>query len=62
MTAVIFPKDRSADVNAVVRKVACGAAEAVPWVRVTNLARTIEALKQQGFGLWAPVATPRDAF
>ena len=48
VTAVIFPKDRSADVNAVVRKVACGAAESVPWLRVTNLARTIESLKEAG--------------
>ena len=48
VTAVIFPKDRSADVNAVVRKVACGAAESVPWLRVTNLARTIESLKAAG--------------
>ena len=30
------------------RKVASGAAETVPWVRVTNLARTIESLKQAG--------------
>ena len=32
----------------VARKVASGAAETVPWVRVTNLARTIESLKQAG--------------
>ena len=48
VTAVIFPKDKSADVNDVARKVASGAAETVPWVRVTNLARTIESLKQAG--------------
>ena len=47
-TAVIFPKDKSADVTDVARKVASGAAETVPWVRVTNLARTIESLKQAG--------------
>ena len=47
-TAVIFPKDKSADVNDAARKVASGAAETVPWTRVTNLARTIEALKQAG--------------
>ena len=46
--AVVFPKDKSADVNDVARKVASGAAETVPWVRVTNLARTIESLKQAG--------------
>jgi 23S rRNA (guanosine2251-2'-O)-methyltransferase len=58
VTAVIFPKDKSADVNDVVRKVASGAAETVPWVRVTNLARTIEALKQAG--VWV-IGTDGDA-
>jgi len=48
VTAVIFPKDKSADINDVARKVASGAAETVPWVRVTNLARTITHLKQVG--------------
>ncbi len=46
--AVIIPKDRSASLNATVRKVACGAAEVVPLVAVTNLARTLEKLKHQG--------------
>jgi 23S rRNA (guanosine2251-2'-O)-methyltransferase len=50
--AVIVPKDKSADLNATVRKVACGAAETVPFVRVTNLARTLEKLKQQGIWLY----------
>jgi len=58
VTAVIFPKDKSADVNDVVRKVASGAAETVPWVRVTNLARTIESLKQAG--VWV-IGTDGDA-
>ena len=56
--AVIFPKDKSADVNDVARKVASGAAETVPWVRVTNLARTIESLKQAG--VWV-IGTDGDA-
>ena len=47
---VIVPKDKSATLNATVRKVACGAAEVVPLVAVTNLARTLEKLQQQG--LW----------
>ena len=58
VTAVIFPKDKSADVNDVARKVASGAAETVPWVRVTNLARTIESLKQAG--VWV-IGTDGDA-
>ncbi|WP_455230157.1 23S rRNA (guanosine(2251)-2'-O)-methyltransferase RlmB [Geopseudomonas aromaticivorans] len=48
--AVIVPKDKSATLNATVRKVACGAAEVIPLVAVTNLARTLEKLQQQG--LW----------
>ncbi|PAU87650.1 23S rRNA (guanosine(2251)-2'-O)-methyltransferase RlmB [Pseudomonas sp. WN033] len=48
--AVIIPKDRSAGLTPVVRKVACGAAETVPLVAVTNLARTLKQLQQRG--LW----------
>ncbi|MDJ0879559.1 MAG: 23S rRNA (guanosine(2251)-2'-O)-methyltransferase RlmB [Halieaceae bacterium] len=50
--AVIVPKDKSADLNPTVRKVACGAAEVVPFVRVTNLARTLEGLKERGIWLY----------
>jgi 23S rRNA (guanosine2251-2'-O)-methyltransferase len=45
--AVIIPKDRSAGVDGVVRKVAAGAAEFVPVASVTNLARTLDQLKEQ---------------
>lgn len=46
--AVIIPKDKSATLNATVRKVACGAAEVVPLVAVTNLARTLQKLQKAG--------------
>lgn len=46
--AVIAPKDKSAPLNATVAKVACGAAEAIPYVQVTNLARTLQSLQQRG--------------
>jgi 23S rRNA (guanosine2251-2'-O)-methyltransferase len=46
--AVLIPKDRSATVDGVVRKVAAGAAEFVPVASVTNLARTIDLLKERG--------------
>jgi 23S rRNA (guanosine2251-2'-O)-methyltransferase len=46
--AVIAPKDRAVGVNATVRKVASGAAEIVPFIAVTNLARTLRELKDQG--------------
>ncbi len=45
--AVIVPKDKSAPMNAIVKKVACGAAESVPLIRVTNLARTLRLLQEQ---------------
>ncbi len=46
--AVIAPKDNSAGLSPVARKVACGAAEVVPFIPVTNLARTLEKLKARG--------------
>jgi 23S rRNA (guanosine2251-2'-O)-methyltransferase len=46
--ALLIPRDRSARVDGVVRKVAAGAAEFVPVVSVTNLARTLGALKERG--------------
>ncbi|CAK0776376.1 23S rRNA 2'-O-ribose G2251 methyltransferase [Gammaproteobacteria bacterium] len=49
--AVIAPRDRAVGLTPVVRKVASGAAEAVPFVQVTNLARTLRALKDDGVWL-----------
>lgn len=49
--AVIAPRDGSAGLNATVCKVASGAAETVPFIQVTNLARTMSWLKQQGVWL-----------
>lgn len=46
--AVIAPKDRAASINATVSKVACGAAETMPYIMVTNLARTLRDLKDAG--------------
>ncbi len=46
--AVVIPRDRCASVDGVVRKVAAGAAESVPVASVTNLARTLERLKERG--------------
>ncbi|MFJ5407638.1 23S rRNA (guanosine(2251)-2'-O)-methyltransferase RlmB [Pectobacterium punjabense] len=45
--AVIVPRDRSAQLNATVKKVACGAAETVPLISVTNLARTMRLLQER---------------
>ncbi len=46
--AIITPKDKSASLNATATKVACGAAEKVPLVQVTNLSRTMQWLKERG--------------
>lgn len=46
--AVIAPKDRAVGLNATVLKVASGAAESVPFVTVTNLARCLRDLKDKG--------------
>ena len=47
VSAVIVPKDKSAQLNSTARKVACGAAENVPLIRVTNLARTLRDLQER---------------
>ncbi|MEW5994585.1 MAG: 23S rRNA (guanosine(2251)-2'-O)-methyltransferase RlmB [Candidatus Zixiibacteriota bacterium] len=49
--AVIVPKDRSVGLTDVVRTVACGAAERIPFIAVTNLARTLNQLKERGVWL-----------
>lgn len=45
--AVIAPKDKSAGLNDVAVKTACGAAETVPYIMVTNLARTLRELQER---------------
>ncbi|HEX7047079.1 MAG TPA: 23S rRNA (guanosine(2251)-2'-O)-methyltransferase RlmB [Gammaproteobacteria bacterium] len=49
--AVIAPKDRACGITPVVRKVAAGAAEILPFFAVTNLARTLKDLKDRGIWL-----------
>lgn len=51
--AVIIPRDRAVGVTPVVEKTAAGACETVPVVRVTNLAVTLEQLKERGFWVYA---------
>jgi 23S rRNA (guanosine2251-2'-O)-methyltransferase len=45
--AVVAPKDRAAGITPAVSKVASGAAEATPYVMVTNLARALDELKEK---------------
>lgn len=49
--AVIAPRDRAAGLTPVARKVACGAAEHIPFVQVTNLARCLRGLRARGVWL-----------
>lgn len=48
--AVIIPKDKSASLTAVARKISSGASEVLPVIKVTNLARTLRRL--QDYGVW----------
>ncbi len=56
--AVIAPKDHAVGVNATVAKVASGAAETVPYFMVTNLARSLNELKERDIRI---VGTSEDA-
>ena len=56
--AVIAPKDHAVGINATVAKVASGAAETMPYFMVTNLARTLNELKERN--IWV-IGTSGDA-
>ncbi|MGQ3890739.1 23S rRNA (guanosine(2251)-2'-O)-methyltransferase RlmB [Legionella sp. CNM-4043-24] len=58
---VIIPKDKSASITPVVSKVACGAAESVPLVRVTNLVRAMEIIKQEGVWIYGAAGEARES-
>lgn len=57
--AVVVPKDRAARVTPVVRKTSAGASEVVPLFQVTNLVRTLRALKAAG--IWITGTTENAA-
>lgn len=50
VTAVVIPKDKAVQVNATVRKTSAGAADTIPVIRATNLARVLRDLQQ--LGVW----------
>lgn len=58
VTAVVIPKDKSAPVNATVRKTSSGAADRVAVVRATNLARCLRGIQQQGVWVYGLVGEP----
>ena len=49
VAGVIFPKERSAEINSTVVKTSAGATEYLDFCRVTNIARTVDELKENGF-------------
>lgn len=51
VTAVICPKDKAVGITPTVRTASAGAADRIAFVAVTNLARTLKALKEQGVWL-----------
>jgi 23S rRNA (guanosine2251-2'-O)-methyltransferase len=61
--AVVVPKDRATGITPTVEKVASGAADAVPFIPVTNLARTMRELKERSIWLiGADQGAPRDLY
>ncbi|HYF97386.1 MAG TPA: 23S rRNA (guanosine(2251)-2'-O)-methyltransferase RlmB [Coxiellaceae bacterium] len=61
VSLVIIPKNNSVAITPVVRKVACGAAETIPLVTVTNLARSLELLKEHEYWLVGTAAEAEES-
>jgi 23S rRNA (guanosine2251-2'-O)-methyltransferase len=51
VTCVIAPRDKSASITDTVRRISVGASESMPFIQVTNLARTMRKLKDEGVWL-----------
>ena len=51
ITAVVVPKDKAAGITPIVRRASAGAADRIAFFAVTNLARTLKALKEKGVWL-----------
>lgn len=54
--AVIAPKDKSVGITPAVLKVASGAAEVIPFIQVTNLARTLRSLQERNIWVYGAEA------
>lgn len=60
---IVIPKDNSASISPVVTKTASGAAESIPLVRVTNLARAMDIIKEQGVWIFGAAGdVPQDIY
>src|SRR5207244_435607 len=60
--AVIIPKDRAVGVNATVAKAASGAADTMPVITVTNLARALREMKERGIWILGAEAGGENLF
>lgn len=60
--AVIIPKDRSVEITPTVTKVSVGATEHIPVIKVTNIARTIDKLKEKKYWITAADMDGEKAF
>ena len=62
VSAVVAPKDKAVGITPTVRTASAGAADRVPFFAVTNLARTLKALKEQGVWLVGLAGDTRDDY
>ena len=62
VTVVIIPKDRAVQINATVRKTSAGAADSVPIIPVTNLARSLRELQELGVWLYGLAGEAETSF
>lgn len=58
--AIIAPKDKAVGITPVVSKVACGAAETIPFVQVTNIVRALEILKEMNIWIYGADAEAKE--
>ena len=56
--AIIWSKNRGADITPIVSKTSCGASELIPLVRISNLAETAEQFKKAGYEVVASILDP----
>jgi 23S rRNA (guanosine2251-2'-O)-methyltransferase len=62
VTAVVIPKDKAVGITATVRKTSAGAADRIPLVQVTNLARAMRDLKELGVWLYGFAGEAKASF
>jgi 23S rRNA (guanosine2251-2'-O)-methyltransferase len=59
--ALVAPKDRAVALTETVSRIACGAAEKLPFAQVTNLARVLDQLKERGIWVIGAVSEAKES-